>query len=155
MLSSRRTTLEGGYRKLNADDIYRQNMDATHSRTVPTPGQTYRDHKRIQNIAYGEGKRRAAIIIIQDNTIDALLITQLSDNYAILLEISNEELSFYAASVYFDYNEPIDNIKTVERILKFSKGKNILLAIDSNSRSITWHDAKTNPRGKGLEEFLT
>jgi hypothetical protein len=97
--------------------------------------------KGYRTFAYGEGKRRTAIIIIiiiQDNTIDALLITQLSDNDAVLLEISNEKLSFYAARVYFDYNEPIDNNnKTVERILKFTKGKKLLLAIDSNSCSTT------------------
>ena len=50
MLSIKRTTVEGGYSTLNADDIYRQNMDDTHSRTVPIPGLTYRDHERIQNI---------------------------------------------------------------------------------------------------------
>ena len=111
--------------------------------------------KGYRIFVYGEGKRRAAIII-QDNAIDALLITQLSVNDAVLLEINNQNLSFYASSVYFDYNEPIDNnIKTVERILKFTKGGKLLLAIDSNSRSTTWHDIKTNPRGKALEEFLT
>jgi len=58
--------------------------------------------------------------------------------------------------VYFDYNEPTDNnIKTVERILKFTKGKKLLLAIDSNFHSTTWHDIKTNSRGKALKEFLT
>ena len=109
--------------------------------------------KEYRPFAYGEEKRIAAIII-QDDTIDALLITQISDNDAVLLEIKNEKLSFYAASVYFDYNEPIDNnIKTVGRILKFTKGKKILLAIDSNSRSTTWH-IKPNPRGKTLEEIL-
>ena len=39
--------------------------------------------------------------------------------------------------------------------MKFTKGKKLLLAIDSNSRLTTWHDIKTNPRGKALEEFLT
>jgi len=53
---------------------------------------------------YREGKRRAAIIV-QDNTIHAILITQLSDNDAVLLEINIDKLSFYAASVYFDFNE--------------------------------------------------
>jgi hypothetical protein len=85
---------------------------------------------------------------------DALLITQLSDNDAVLLEINNRKLTFYAVSVYFDYNEPMD-IKTIEMLLKFTKGKKLLLGIDRNSRSTTWHDIKTNPRGKALEEFLT
>jgi hypothetical protein len=57
--------------------------------------------KGYRIFAYGEGKRRATIII-QDNGIDALLITQLSDNDALLLEINNYNLSFYASSMYFD-----------------------------------------------------
>jgi hypothetical protein len=90
--------------------------------------------KGYKTFDYGEGKRRAAIII-QDDTIDAVLIAQLSDNDAVILEINNEKLSFHAASVYFDYNEPMDNnIKKVEGILKFTKGEKLLLAIDSNSR---------------------
>ncbi len=68
-------------------------------------------------------KGNSAAIIVQNNTIDVLLITQLSDKDAVLLEINNGKLSFYASSVYFDF-EPIDNnIKIVERILKFTKGK--------------------------------
>ena len=106
--------------------------------------------KGYRTYAYGEGKHRAAIIV-QDNTIDALLITQFSDKDAVLMETNNGKLSFYAASVYFDFNEPIDNnIKEVERILKYTKGKKLLLAMDTNSRSTTWHDIQTNPRGKAL-----
>ena len=105
--------------------------------------------KGHRTFAYREKKRRPAIII-QGDTIDALLITQLSDNDAVLLEINYEKLSFYAASVYFDYNEPIDIIKRVERILKFTKWKKTLLAIDSNSRSTTRQDIKNKPRGESI-----
>jgi len=45
--------------------------------------------KGYRTFACGEGKRRAAIVI-QDNTIDALLITQQSDKDAVLLEVNNE-----------------------------------------------------------------
>ena len=110
--------------------------------------------KGYRTYAYREGKCRAAIII-QDNTIDALLITQMSDNDAVLLEISKGKSSFYAASIYFNIEEPIaNNIRTVDRILDFTKGKLLLLAMDSNSRSTTWHDVLTNYRGKEMEEFL-
>ena len=51
--------------------------------------------KGYRTYAYGEGKHRAAIIL-QDNTIAALLITQLSHKDAVLLEINNGKLSFYA-----------------------------------------------------------
>jgi hypothetical protein len=80
--------------------------------------------KGYRTFACGEGKRRAAIIL-QDKTIDALLIMQQSNEDTVLLEVRNGKLSFFAASVYFDFNEPIDNsIKTIDRLLKFTKGKN-------------------------------
>jgi len=46
--------------------------------------------RKYRTYSYGEGKRRAAIIIA-DNTIDALLITQYSDNDNALLEIQGNE----------------------------------------------------------------
>jgi hypothetical protein len=45
MLSSKLTTLEGGYSKSNADDRYRKNRDGAHSGTIPIPRKTYRDNK--------------------------------------------------------------------------------------------------------------
>jgi hypothetical protein len=111
--------------------------------------------KQYRTFTYGEGKSRAAIVI-PDNTIDALLITQVSDNDAVLLEIVDKNTHFYAASIYLDYNEPMENnIKTLEKIVKFTKGAKILIGMDSNSRSTTWHDVRTNTRGKLLEEFLS
>jgi hypothetical protein len=80
--------------------------------------------KGYRTSACGEGKRRAAIII-HDKAIGALLITQQSNEDAVLLEVHNGKLSFFAASVYFDYNEPIDiSIKTINKLLKFTKWKN-------------------------------
>jgi hypothetical protein len=101
-----------------------------------------------------DGKKRAAIII-SNNTIEAIQITQFSDEDTVLLEIQKGSKTFYAASVYMDYNDLIENnIKTIEKILDFTKGAKIIIAIDSNSRSKTWHDVTTNSRGKLLEEFV-
>jgi hypothetical protein len=57
-----------------------------------------------------EGNSRAAFVI-SDTTIDALLITQLSDNDAVLLKKDNGQIHFYAASIYMDYNDSIENNK--------------------------------------------
>jgi len=43
---------------------------------------------------------------------------------------------------------------TLEKILKFPKGANLIKEMDSNSRSTNWHDVLTNYRGKLLEEFF-
>jgi hypothetical protein len=49
----------------------------------------------------GQGKCRTAIVI-PNNAIDALLITQMSDNEAVFLEIDNGHTNFYGASIYMD-----------------------------------------------------
>ena len=50
-----------------------------------------------------------------------------------LLEIKRGQENFYAASAYMEYNDAIENsFKKIERILKFTKGVKIIMAIDSN-----------------------
>jgi hypothetical protein len=47
----------------------------------------------------------------------------------------------YAASIYLDYNDPIENnIKTIEKIVKFTKGAELIIENDRNSRLTTWYD---------------
>ena len=73
----------------------------------------------------------------------------------VLLEIKMGQETFYAASDYMEYNYVIEkSLKKIERILQFIKGVKIIIAIDSNSRSTTWHDVTTNARERLLEEFL-
>jgi len=49
--------------------------------------------RKYRTYSYGDGKRRAAIIIA-DSTIDALVITQYSDNDTALLEIQQGNEKF-------------------------------------------------------------
>ena len=62
----------------------------------------------------------------------------------------NEKLQFFAASMYFDIEDQIENNFTkTDAKLNFAKGGRILIATDSNSRSTTtWHDKITNSRDK-------
>ena len=51
-------------------------------------------------------------------------------------------------SIYLDINHQLhDNMIKIEAIIQHAKGAGILLAMDSNSRSTTWHDMQTNTRG--------
>jgi exonuclease III len=102
----------------------------------------------------GTGKHRAAIIII-NSTIDAILITKLSDEDTVLVEIIHEKWKFFAASMYFDLEDQIENNFTKkDELMRFVKGGRILIAVNSNSRSKTWHDSKTNSGGRKMEESL-
>jgi hypothetical protein len=99
--------------------------------------------KKYRIFTAGKGKHRAAIVIL-NNKIDTILIEQISNEDTVFIEIIHENLELYAASVYFDIQDQIENNFTKIDALQFAKGGRILIASDSNSRSTTWHDIKTN-----------
>jgi hypothetical protein len=110
--------------------------------------------KKYRVFTAGTGKHRTAIIIRNDN-IDAILITKISDEDTVVLEIIYNNLKFYAACMYFDIQDQIvKNLNKLDEIMKLTKSGKILIAADTNSRSKTWHDLITNTRGKKLEEYL-
>jgi hypothetical protein len=102
----------------------------------------------------GNGKHRATIVI-PNNKIGAMLITQISNEDTVLLEIIRENLKLFAAKMYFDIEDQIENNFTkIDAVLQFAKGGRVLTATDRNSRSTIWHDMMINSRGKKLEEYL-
>ena len=71
--------------------------------------------RKYRTYSHGEGRRRAAIILA-NNSIGALLITQHSDKDTVLFEIQENE-QYYAASIYMDYNATIDiELRRIEKI---------------------------------------
>jgi hypothetical protein len=80
--------------------------------------------RKYRTYSYGEGRRRAAIIIA-NNGIGAILITQHSDKDTDLLEIQEGKEKYYAASIYVDYTATIDNdLKRIKRYLHSPKERN-------------------------------
>jgi hypothetical protein len=87
--------------------------------------------------------------------IDKILITQLSDEDAVVLETKVENITLIIVSMCFDINRPIDNdLQKMEAKLTHLKWIGIIFAIDRNSRSTAWNDVLTNKRGKIMEEIL-
>jgi hypothetical protein len=110
--------------------------------------------KSFKIFAYGNGKKRAAVIV--NNSIDAVAIKQVSDEDATLIEISYKRLNFYGASLYFGIDRDIEtDIGKVGETIELTRGKGLILSIDCNSRSKLWHDTNTNQRGTPLEELIT
>jgi hypothetical protein len=104
--------------------------------------------------ASGDGRHRAAILVT-NSQIDSLLLRQLLDEDTVVLEVVSDKARTIIASTYFDINRQIEgDLKEIEAIIHHAKGAGLLLAIDSNSRSASWHDTQTNARGRILEEFL-
>jgi len=94
-------------------------------------------NKKYRIFTAAKGKHRAAIIIINSN-IDATLITKLSDEDTVLIEIIHKNLKFFAASMYFDLEDQIENKFTkLDELMRFVKGGRILIATENNSRSKT------------------
>jgi len=109
---------------------------------------------RHKIFTHGESRTRAAIVVT-NNQIDTLLIKQLSDSDTVDLEVTLDNARIVLANMYLDINQHIDdNLLKIEAIIQHAKGEGIILAMDSNSRSTTWHDTQTNARGRILEEFL-
>jgi len=99
------------------------------------------------------GRKRAAVVVVKQ--IDALLIGQLSEEDIVVVVIIQGNLKFIATSIYLDIeNEIAVDLNKIENILRFAKGRGLLVAMDSNARSKTWYDVITNRRGRLLEEFL-
>ena len=110
--------------------------------------------RRLKIYASGEGRHRAAIVVT-NNQIDFLLLRQLSDEDTVVLEAVSDKGKIIIASMYFDINRQIEyDLNKIEAIIQHAKGAGVLLSIDSNSRSTSWHDNQTNSRGRILEEFL-
>jgi hypothetical protein len=100
--------------------------------------------------ASGEGRKQAAITI-NNRQIDTLLINQLSDEDTVVLETKVDNTRIIIASLYFDINRPFEtNIQKTEATLVHAKGAGDI-AMDSNSRSISWHYVIINRRGNILE----
>ena len=111
--------------------------------------------KSYKIFSSGNGRKRSAIILTNDS-IDGIAINQISDEDAIVLEFSYKKLKFYGTSMYFDIERDIKmDIERVERIMNYTKGNGLIIAIDSNARSKLWYDISTNQRGKTLEDFVT
>ena len=92
--------------------------------------------------------------MVTNNQIESLLLRQLSDEDTVVLEVVSDKAITIIASMYFDINRQIvDDLNKIETT-HHAKGAGVLLAIDSDSRSTSWHDTQSNTRGRILEEFF-
>jgi len=69
--------------------------------------------------------------------------------------VTLDNVRIVIASIYmYKKQHTDDNSLKIEAIIQHAKGVGIIIAMDSNSRSTTWHDTQTNARGRILEKFL-
>ena len=132
----------------NTDLIFMQEPYVINNQLVGLP-------KRFSIFTGGNGKKRSAIIA-NNNKMDIIAINQLNNADCVVVEVITNRHKFYAASIYMDIERDIGiDIKQIESILEHAKDFGVIIATDTNARSTTWFDNKTNQRGKKLEEFIT
>ena len=83
-----------------------------------------------------------------------MLISQISED-VIVLEATIDNTKTIIASMYLDITRQTDiDILKIEAIIAYAKGEAVIIAMDSNCRSTSWHDSLTNRKGELLEEYL-
>ena len=51
--------------------------------------------------------------------------------------------------MYFDITKEMEReLDKIVEILQFTKASGLVIAVDSNSRSVAWHESQTIQRGK-------
>jgi hypothetical protein len=110
--------------------------------------------RKYRIFSSGQGKKRAYIVVTNKST-DALLIHQMSEEDIVMFKITHDNKDFITVSIYLDIGKDItDDLNKIKNMLQLAKGMGLLVAIDSNARSKTWHDVITIKRGRLLEEFV-
>ena len=130
----------------NVDITYVQEPYTINSKLAGLP----RFHKVYKS---GDGRKRTAIVINNDQ-LDATLITQLSNEDSVAVEVRSETVKFCSVSMYCDSCREIEeDSRQLEKVMDYTKGNGLIIAVDSNARSKMWHDTITNQRGK-IREFI-
>jgi endonuclease/exonuclease/phosphatase family metal-dependent hydrolase len=94
----------------NIDIVFLQEPYTVHNRVAGFP-------KCLKILTQGEGRSRAAILI-NNNEVDAITITQGSHEDAILTEIRYKGLSLFLASLYMPIDRDINiDLNTMENII--------------------------------------
>jgi len=131
--------------RLETDNIRKIIEDSTDILCIREPytiqNKTVGLSKNHKTFTSGEGRNSAAIVVT--NQIDTLLLNQLSDEDMVVLEVIIGNVKIILAGML-----------KIEAILLYAKGAGVLIAADSNSRSVSWHNTLTNRRGRIPKEFL-
>ena len=99
--------------------------------------------RKYRIFSSGKGKKSSAIVLTNES-LDALLIHQMSEEDVVMVETTHGNQNFITVSIYLDIGKDItEDFNKIKTILQFAKGKGLLVAIDSKARSKTLHDVIT------------
>ena len=102
----------------------------------------------------GDRRKRTAIVINNDQ-LDVTLITQLSNEDCVTVEVHSEAVKFYSVSMYFgSHRDKEKDIRQLEKVMDYTKGNGLIIAMDRNAGSKMWHNTVNKQCRKILEEFI-
>ena len=100
--NSRRATINLGQL------INQHNVDTTYTQETYTVNNKFAEFSRSHKVhTSGDGRKRTAIVINNDQ-LDVTLLTQLSNENCVAVEVRSEAVKFYNDSKYFDSRRDIE-----------------------------------------------
>ena len=102
------------------------------------------------------GRKPYAGIMIFNSKITATLITQLSDEWTICLELRSSVGKFIMVTSYFQYSHEIGPyIQRFREINQLYANEKVIYTGDINAKSTLWHGRNTDKRGEEMEELIS
>ena len=87
-----------------------------------------------------DGRKRTAIVINNDQ-LDVTLITQLSNEDCVAVEVCSEAVKFYSVSMHFNSQRDIEeDIRQLEKVMDYTKRNGLIIDVDRNAGSKMWHN---------------
>lgn len=99
-------------------------------------------------------ERFYAAIVVFDRNIDILVLEDLTDEYFVVVECTDRHGKIILITAYFKPSIDIaEMINKLDTIISKVEGKNILIGMDANAKSLIWGD-RTCDKGRKMEEFI-
>lgn len=94
-------------------------------------------------------------VVVKNPSLTILKLEQFSNTHCICIEVSTQDFQLYIINMYFQCSDNIQPyLHHLETILQSIDSNNIVITLDSNSKSPLWFNDSTDIRGKAMEDFI-
>ncbi|XP_023239194.1 uncharacterized protein LOC111637845 [Centruroides sculpturatus] len=99
-------------------------------------------------------KKPKCCIGVRNNSIDIVLVPELSSNIITTVIIQNKTNIFLVNAYLSPYMEDEKGIQEIEKVISKIKSKHIIIAGDINAKSSAWYNEKEDNRGRLTMELM-
>ena len=112
------------------------------------------DVENVEDVISVDGILGAAVIVMNPN-LTVLRLAQYCNNNCTCVEITGPLGAMYMISMYCKFSHDIDRyILHLRRILDKIGDQKVMICMDANAKSVTWHADRVDDRGEKLEELI-